>query len=122
MARSYEKGFRDELLEQGLRGELLATGRALDLQDLMCQNPNDSDPSAAGTIEKYVFLWTTYCLFTAKIAFFNEAHEKLCQQLSDLTLGRVLGYSEGAAFLRSDAVTTSKYVRAMVSLLEAQEP
>ena len=122
MARSYEKGFRDELLEQGLRGELLATGRALDLQDLMCQNPNDSDPSAAGTIEKYVFLWTTYCLFTAKIAFFNEAHEKWCQQLSDLTLGRVLGNSQGAAFLRSDAVTTSKYVRAMVSLLEAQEP
>ena len=121
MARSYGKGLRNDLFEQGLRGELLATGRALDLQDLMCQNPNDSDPGAAGTIEKYVFLWTAYCLFTSKIAFLHEAHEKWSQQLSDLTLHRVLGKSHGVAFLLRDVGTTSKYVRAMVSLLEAQE-
>ena len=111
----------DELCEQGLRDELLATGRALDLEVLMCEIPNASDPGAAGTIEKYVFLWTAYCLLSSKIHFLHEAHEAWCRDLSDLTLQRALGKSDGVAFLVRDVLITWRYVRAMVCVLEAAE-
>ena len=97
MARSSE--ILDELCEEGLRDELLATGQAINIEVLRFQDPNDYDPFAVGTIEKYVFLWTAYCLFTRKIEFLHEAHALWCQQLSDLTLLRALGKSDGVAFL-----------------------
>ena len=111
----------DELCEEGLREELLATGQALNTEVFRFQDANDYDPGDVRTIEKYVLLWTAYCLFTRKINFLHEEHELWCQRLSDLTFLRALGKSDGVAFLVQDVDTTKKYVRWMVAVLEAQD-